>query len=137
MARAVAHDECFRHWWAKFLRLSAGPTTLINLLRMYGQIDVSAILPTIHIPTLVLHRTADLAIEVEQGRYLAEHIPNAKLVELAGEDHLWWVGDTEAIVNEIAEFLTGEQQTIEPDRVLATVRSEERRVGKECRSRGS
>ena len=121
MAPSVAHDECFRQWYAKFLRLSAGPTTVINLLRMYGQIDVSTILPTIHIPTLVLHRTADLAIEVEQGRYLAEHIPGAKLVELAGEDHLWWVGDTEAIVNEIAEFLTGEQQTIEPDRVLATV----------------
>jgi class 3 adenylate cyclase len=121
MAPSVAHDELFRQWYAKFLRLSAGPTTVINLLRMYGQIDVSTILPSIHIPTLVLHRTADLAIEVEQGRYLAEHIPGAKLVELAGEDHLWWVGDTEAIVNEIAEFLTGEQQTIEPDRVLATV----------------
>jgi len=121
MAPSVAHDEFFRQWYAKFLRLSAGPTTVINLLRMYGQIDVSAILPSIHIPTLVLHRTADLAIEVEQSRYLAEHIPGAKLVELVGNDHLWWVGDTEAIVNEIAEFLTGEQQTIEPDRVLATV----------------
>ena len=121
MAPSLAHDERFRQWWAKFLRLSAGPTTVINLIRMYGQIDVSAILPTIHIPTLVLHRTADLAIEVEQGRYLAERIPGAKLVELAGDDHLWWVGDTEVIVNEIAEFLTGKQQTIEPDRVLATV----------------
>ncbi|MBE3066738.1 MAG: adenylate/guanylate cyclase domain-containing protein [Chloroflexi bacterium] len=121
MAPSVAHDERFRQWWAKFLRLSAGPTTVINLLRMYGQIDVSAILPSVHIPTLVLHRTADLAIEVEQGRYLAEHIPGAKLVELAGEDHFWWVGDSEAIVNEIEEFLTGKQQTMEPDRVLATV----------------
>ena len=121
MAPSLAQDERFRQWYAKFLRLSAGPTTVINLLRMYGQIDVSSILPSIHLPTLVLHRTADQAIEVEQGRYLAEHIPGAKLVELAGDDHLWWVGDTEAIVNEIAEFLTGEQQTIEPDRVLATV----------------
>jgi len=90
MAPSLANDERFRHWYAKFLRLSAGPTTVINLRRMYGQIDVSAILPTIHIPTLVLHRTADLAIEVEQGRYLAGHIPGEKLVELPGEDHLWW-----------------------------------------------
>jgi len=121
MAPSLARDERFRQWYAKFLRLSAGPTTVINLRRMYGQIDVSAILPSIHIPTLVLHRTADLAIEVEQGRYLAGHIPGARLVELAGEDHLWWVGDTEAIVNQVAEFLTGEQQAMEPDRVLATV----------------
>lgn len=121
MAPPVAHDERFRQWWAKFLRLSAGPTTVINLLRMNSQIDVSTILPTIHIPTLVLHRTADVGVEVEQGRYLAEHIPGAKLVELAGEDHAWWVGDTEAIANEIAEFLTGERPTTEPNRVLATV----------------
>ncbi len=121
MAPSVAHDERFRRWWAKFLRLSAGPTTVINLLRLYSQIDVSAILPTIHIPTLVLHRTNDLAIEIEQGRYLAEHIPGAKLVELAGEDHAWWVGDTESIANEIGEFLTGKRLTVEPNRVLATV----------------
>ena len=81
----------------------------------------AAILPSIHIPTLVLHRTADQAVEVEQGRFLAGHIPGAKLVELAGEDHSWWVGDTEAISNEIEEFLTGERPTTEPDRVLATV----------------
>lgn len=120
-APSVAHDQRFLQWWAKFLRLSAGPTTVINLMRLYSEIDVSAILPTLHVPTLVLHRTGDRSIGVEQGRYLAEHIPGAKFVELAGEDHLWWVGDTEAIVNEVAEFLTGERQTIEPDRVLATV----------------
>ena len=119
-APSVAHDERFRQWWAKFLRLSAGPTTVINLFRMYSKIDVSPILPILHVPTLVLHRTGDV-LEVEQGRYLAEHIPGAKFVELAGEDHLWWVGDTEAIVNEIAEFLTGERPPTEPNRVLATV----------------
>jgi class 3 adenylate cyclase len=121
LAPSLARDERFRQWWAKFLRFSAGSTTVINLLRMYAQIDISAILPTIHIPTLVLHRTADLAIEVEQGRYLAGHIPGAKLVELAGEDHFWWVGDSEAIVNEISEFLTGERPPVESNRVLATV----------------
>jgi pimeloyl-ACP methyl ester carboxylesterase/class 3 adenylate cyclase len=121
LAPSMAHDERFRQWWAKFLRFSAGPTTVINLLRMYAQIDISAILPSIHIPALILHRTADLAIEVEQGRYLAGHIPGAKMVELAGEDHFWWIGDSEAIVNEIAEFLTGERPSTENNRVLATV----------------
>jgi class 3 adenylate cyclase len=121
MAPSLAHDERFRQWYAKFLRLSAGPTTVINLLRMYGQIDISAILPSIHIPALVLHRTADQAIEVEQSRFLAGHIPGAKLVELAGEDHFWWVGNTDAIANEIAEFLTGERPQTDSDRVLATV----------------
>ena len=121
LAPSLADDERFRQWWAKFLRLSAGPTTVINLLRMYAQIDVSAILPSIHIPALVLHRTADLAIEVEQGRYLAGHNPGAKFVELAGEDHFWWIGDSEAIVNEVAEFLTGERPPTESNRVLTTV----------------
>ncbi len=74
-----------------------------------------------HVPTLVLHRSADRAVEVEQGRYLAQHIPGAKFVEQSGDDHLWWVGDSESIVNEIQEFLTGERPTIEPDRVLVTV----------------
>jgi len=121
MAPSLINDERFRQWYAKFLRLSAGPTTVINLLHMYGQIDISPILPSIHVPTLVLHRTQDMAIEVEQGRYLAGHIPGAKLVELAGNDHLWWVGDTDSILNHVAEFLTGEQQMLEPDRLLATV----------------
>ena len=121
MAPSLVNDERFRQWYAKFLRLSAGPTTVINLRRMYGQIDISTILTSIHIPTLVLHRTQDMAIEIEQGRYLAGHIPGAKLVELAGNDHLWWVGDTDAILNQVAQFLTGDQQILEPDRVLATV----------------
>jgi len=73
------------------------------------------------VPTLVLHRLGDQAIEIEHGRYIAQHIPGARLVELSGDDHLWWVGDSESIVNEIQEFLTGERPVVEPDRVLATV----------------
>jgi class 3 adenylate cyclase len=88
---------------------------------MNAAIDVRDILPAIHVPTLVLHRSGDLAIEVEQGRYLAQHIPGARLTELSGDDHLWWVGDSESIVNEIQEFLTGERHAVEPDRVLATL----------------
>ena len=118
---SVAHDERFRQWWAKYLRLGASPNAVISLWRMNHQIDVRAILPAIHVPTLVLHRSGDRAVAVEEGRYLAEHIPGARFVELAGDDHLWWVGDSESIVNEIEEFLTGERHAPEPDRVLVTI----------------
>jgi hypothetical protein len=73
------------------------------------------------VPTLVLHRAGDRALNVGQGRYLAEHIPGAKFIELPGEDHLWWVGDSHAIVNEIEEFLTGARRAVEADRALKTV----------------
>jgi class 3 adenylate cyclase len=88
---------------------------------MNAAIDIRDILPSIQIPSLVLHRLGDRPIEIEQGRYLAEHIPDAKFVELSGDDHLWWVGDSEAIVNEIQTFLTGGYSPVETDRVLATV----------------
>ena len=81
----------------------------------------SAILPTIHVPTLVIHRTDDRAIHIEEGRYLARHIEGARIVELDGEDHLWWVGDSAAIVSEIEQFMTGRVYVAEIDRVLATV----------------
>jgi len=120
-APSVANDERFRQWWAKFLRLGASPSAVIANRRMNMEIDIRGILPTIHVPTLVLHRSGDQSIYIEEGRYLAEHIPDAKFVELRGDDHFWWVGDSDSIVNEIQEFLTGERQAIEPDRVLATV----------------
>lgn len=120
-APSMAEDEVFRQWWAKYLRLSASPSAVINIFRMNAAIDVRDILPTVRIPTLVLHRLGDRPINIEQGRYLAEHIPGAEFVELSGDDHLWWVGDSEAIVNKIQTFLTGEQPPIDIDRVLATV----------------
>ncbi len=120
-APSVAHDARFRQWWAKYLRLGASPSAVINVFRMNAAIDVRDMLPAIHVPTLVLHRSGDRAIDVEEGRYLAQHIPGAKLAELSGDDHLWWVGDSESIVNEIQEFLTGERHAVEPDRVLVTV----------------
>src|SRR5262245_10494940 len=120
-APSMAHDPQFRNWWAKYLRLSASPSSIITLFRMNIAIDVRDILPVVSVPTLVLHRSGDRAIDIAQGRYLAEHIEGAKFTELPGEDHLWWVGDSQAIVNEIQEFLTGQRQVVEPDRVLTTV----------------
>jgi class 3 adenylate cyclase len=79
------------------------------------------VLPSIRVPTLILHRTADEFIKVEHSRYMAERIPGAKLVELEGSDNLFSIGDTEAVLGEIEEFLTGERHDLEPDRMLATV----------------
>jgi len=83
--------------------------------------DLRGVLPTIRVPTLVFHRVGDRFIRVGHGRYLAEHIPGAKYVELPGEDHVFHVGDTEAMLGEIEEFLTGVRPLPESDRVLATV----------------
>lgn len=120
-APSMAEDEVFHKWFAKYMRLGGSPSAVINIFKMIQAIDVRDILPTVRVPTLVLHRVGDLVVDIDQGRYLAENIPGAKIVELPGEDHLWWVGDTEALVNEVQVFLTGEQSTIEIDRVLATV----------------
>jgi class 3 adenylate cyclase len=85
------------------------------------EIDIRNVLPAIRVPTLVVHKTDDRAVPVEAGRYLAEHIPDAKLVERPGVDHFPFVGDYEGLVDEVEEFLTGSRRSREPDRVLATV----------------
>ncbi len=120
-APSVAGDERVRRWWATFLTRSASPGAVLTLTRMNAQIDVRHVLPAIRVPTLVMHRKGDRAIDVGASRYLASRIPGAKYVELPGDDHLMWVGDQDAILDEIEEFLTGVRPVPEPDRVLATV----------------
>ena len=120
-APSRAQDERFRQWWARFERSGASPSAVIALMRMNSEIDIRQVLPAISVPTLVLHRTGDSRVNVEAGRYLGAHIPGAKFVELPGNDHAAWVGDTESITSEIEEFLTGSRATAEPERVLATV----------------
>ena len=114
-------NERFRSWWARFERLGTSPAGAIALARMNGQIDVRDILPTVRVPTLVIHREQDARVNVAAGRYLAAHIAGAKHVEIPGIDHPIWVGDTDRVVDEIEEFLTGVRPVPEPDRVLATV----------------
>jgi pimeloyl-ACP methyl ester carboxylesterase len=120
-APSVADDERFREWWARLLRLAASPATAIELLRRLDEIDVRPVLPTIRVPTLVLHAVGDRMVNVENGRYLARHIPNARYVELAGQDHFPYLDGRETILAEIEEFVTGARQAVEVDRVLATV----------------
>jgi pimeloyl-ACP methyl ester carboxylesterase len=107
--------------WAKFERLSASPSDVINLLRMNNEIDVRHILPAIRLPTLVIHRRDDVRVRSLAGRELAANIPDARYVELPGSDHTVWVNDQERIVEEIRQFMGAAPTEIESDRVLATV----------------
>lgn len=114
-------DPGFRKWWARFERLVAPPAAYRELTAILSDLDVRAVLPSIQAPTLVLHRTGDRIIPVDQAHYLAKKIPNAKLVELPGIDHTPFLGDQDGIVDAIEEFLTGARPAPEIDRVLATV----------------
>lgn len=121
VAPSVANDESARNWWARNLRLGASPADGIALYRMNIEIDIRSVLPTIRVPTLVLHRAGDRLINVGNGRYVASQIPGAKYVELEGPDHLPWFGDANAVLAEIEEFLTGVRPADEHERLLATV----------------
>jgi pimeloyl-ACP methyl ester carboxylesterase/DNA-binding winged helix-turn-helix (wHTH) protein/class 3 adenylate cyclase len=120
-APSVAGDPHFRDWWATYLRMGASPGAALALTKMNAEIDVRHVLPSIRVPTMVIHRAGDACLKVEEGRYVAEKIPGAKYVELPGVDHLPFVGDQDAILDEIEEFLTGVRHAPEHDRVLATV----------------
>jgi class 3 adenylate cyclase len=121
LASSVARDERFRRWYARYERLATGPRGMRTMLTSELQRDLRSVLSSIRVPTLVLHRVGDRFIRVGHGRYLAEHIPGAKYVELPGSDHLPYVGETQAMLGEIEEFLTGMRPAPEVDRVLATV----------------
>jgi pimeloyl-ACP methyl ester carboxylesterase len=120
-APSVAGDEAFRERLATYFRRSASPGAAAALLRMNTEIDVRAVLPTIRVPTLVLHRSGDRDASVEEGRWIASQIPGARFVELPGEDHLPWVGDVDTLLDEIEEFLTGVRPAPNPDRMLLTL----------------
>jgi class 3 adenylate cyclase len=135
-APSAAVDEAYRQRWRTFMRHAASPGAALALLRMASQIDVRDVLPSVHVPTLVLYRrdarfghgaaawrdAAEDAITPRgEAQALAELIPDARLVELPGADHLPWVGEPEPFIGEVEEFLTGKRLEPEPDRVLATI----------------
>lgn len=120
-APSLADDPAFRDWWATYLRMGASPGAALALTQMNAEIDVRHVLGSIRLPSLVIHRTGDLCLRVEEGRYVAGRIPGSKFVELPGADHLPFVGDQEAILDEIEMFLTGVRRTETRDTVLATV----------------
>ncbi len=121
LAPSEADDPAFRSWLARYQRLGASPGEVIAQRRMVQDLDIRQVLPSIRTPTLVVHRRDNRLINVGHGRYLAEHIPGAEYVEVAGGDHMPFLGDVESILAPIERFLTG---TVSPDdhrRVLAMV----------------
>ena len=120
-APSSVNDPNAQKGWANYLRQAASPGAAVSIMRMNGEIDVRHVLPTIRVPTLILHRTGDRLTSIEQARYLANNIAGARLVEFPGDDHALAVGNTGAIVDQIENFLTGVRGGAGADRVLATV----------------
>jgi pimeloyl-ACP methyl ester carboxylesterase len=120
-APSNAEDAALQHWWGKFERLGANPSAAIALMRMNREIDITGILHSIQVPTLVLHLTGDTLINIEGGRELAAGIPGARLVEWPGTNHIVFLEAAERMLAEIEEFITGSRSTPVIDRTLATV----------------
>jgi pimeloyl-ACP methyl ester carboxylesterase len=120
-APSLADDPRTVEFTSRMERSAASPAMVQQIFEMFLDIDVRAVLPSIHVPTLVLHRRGDRVVNRRAGRELAARIAGARHVELQGIDHLPWAGDAEAVLGEIEEFLTGARSVPEPDRVLATL----------------
>ncbi len=115
------HDKEFIKRLATYFRRAASPSAAVTLLRMNTEIDIREILPLIRVPTLLLYRTHDHEAQVEEGRWIASRIPNARFVELEGQDHIPWVSDQDAVLDHVQEFLTGVKPTRDFDRILVTI----------------
>jgi class 3 adenylate cyclase/pimeloyl-ACP methyl ester carboxylesterase len=120
-APTLADDEAWIRWCARAERMSASPLMVRKMFRMALESDVRAVLPSVRVPTLVLHRRGDRLVPIERGREVAELIPNARFVELEGVDPWPFVGDLQPWIDEVEEFLTGTRRARDPERVLSTV----------------
>jgi class 3 adenylate cyclase len=120
-APSLVEDERLREAWARLSRASVSPKSARALMQMGYQVDWAEFVPVVHVPTLVVHRAGDLAVPASAGRELAQQLPDASYVELPGSDHLFWLGDQDALLAEVQSFLTGAKPIYEPDRVLATI----------------
>ena len=116
---SFANDERARQRFSKFYRRSASPAAAMAVNLMWWETDIRGVLPAISVPTLILWRSG--SPWAQESRYLAEHLPDARAVEIEGPDHVPWAGDTEPFLSEIEEFVTGTRPVVHPDRVLATV----------------
>jgi DNA-binding SARP family transcriptional activator/pimeloyl-ACP methyl ester carboxylesterase len=119
VAPGIPHDPAALRWYTSYVQRGASPGAAKALRLMNAEIDIRDLLPTINVPTLVLHR--DQETWREGSRYMGEHIPGARMVELPGDDHLPWEGEAESLLDEVEGFLAGASEEVEPDRVLATL----------------
>ena len=113
-------DEAFLDWAFRSMRAAGSPGTASALMRMYGSIDLRAVLPSVNVPVLVLNQLEDVYTSVEHAQYLAEHLPNARFVGLPGSD-FFPISNWSSIADEIQEFVTGTRGSDEPDTVFATL----------------
>jgi len=120
-APSVAGDAAFRAWWDRAGRQGASPATAKAILGVGYAADVRPLLPAISAPTLILHRRDESVYRIGHGRYLADHVPGARFVELEGPDSLYWVGDTGPLLDEVEEFVTGARLADRADSIIATV----------------
>lgn len=134
-APSVASDPEFREWWSAYLRLGASPGAALALTTMNSETDIRNVLPLVRVPTLVVHRSGDICLRVEEGRYLASLVPGAKFVEVPGADHLPFVGDQESVLEAIEKFLEEVQGRSGPESSLATVLSGELERGSPLNAR--
>ena len=121
LSPTLAHDTEFRSWWKVAGQHSASPARARAMDTLAASADLRSLLPAIQAPTLVVHRRDNPFVRIGHARFLAEHIPGARMVELEGRDHLPFVGATEELLTEIEEFLTGMRGAPSTERVLATI----------------
>ncbi|MEM8939138.1 MAG: alpha/beta fold hydrolase [Bacteroidota bacterium] len=121
LAPSKAHDRMFMDWLANYFRSGASPSAAMVLTRMNTQVDIINILGSIEIPVLVMQRTHDIDVKIEEGRFIAQRIKNAQFVELKGNDHLFWVGDTKEILNRMKAFILDEKPTLNYEKQLLTI----------------
>jgi len=121
MAPSLANDINFMDWLASYLRSGASPRAALDLARMNTEADITNILSSVQVPTLLLYRSGDNDVHIEEGKYIAERIKNSKLVILQGNDHLFWIGDSYSVIAEIEEFITGMRPSKLFNRVLSTI----------------
>jgi pimeloyl-ACP methyl ester carboxylesterase len=121
LAPSAAANPRLRRWFARLERGAASPATAAQFVMMNAEVDVRAVLPQVQAPTLVLHRTGDTFVDIRHSRYLAEHIPGARLVEVPGSEAVTFGADDDVLIEEVEEFLTGARSPAAAERVLATV----------------
>lgn len=121
LAPSKANDRAFMDWLANYFRSGASPSAAMVLTKMNTQVDIIDILGSVKVPTLLLQRSHDVDVKIEEGRFIAERIPGAKLVEFDGDDHLFWAGNTEEVLNEMKSFILSVQPEAHYDERLYTI----------------
>lgn len=121
LAPSKADDKVFMDWLANYFRSGASPSAAMVLTKMNTQVDIVDILPAINVPTLILQRTNDIDVKIEEGRFIAERIPNARFVEFDGNDHLFWVGNRTEVLEEMKDFIKNAVVPAKYDKQLCSI----------------